>query len=70
MPSNITVAFYPPKGKARRLNMPKNTLVLCLLIVCITVLAFTLITHKSLCELRLKDGNKEVAAILAYESER
>ncbi|AJJ64869.1 MULTISPECIES: type I toxin-antitoxin system Hok family toxin [Yersinia] len=50
--------------------MPQKTFVLCLLIVCITVLAFTLITHKSLCELRLKDGNKEVAAILAYESER
>ncbi len=70
MHDNITVAFYPPKGKARRLNMPQNTFVYCLLIVCITVLAFTLITHKSLCELRLKDGNKEVAAILAYESER
>ncbi|MDN0104180.1 type I toxin-antitoxin system Hok family toxin [Yersinia bercovieri] len=52
------------------MNMPQNTFVYCLLIVCITVLAFTLITHKSLCELRLKDGNKEVAAILAYESER
>ncbi len=50
--------------------LPQNTLVWCLLIVCITVLAFTLITHTSLCELRLKDGNKEVAAILAYESER
>ncbi len=70
MPNNITVAFYPPKGKARRLKMPKNTLVLCLLIVCITVLALTLITRKSLCELRVKNGNKEVAAILAYESER
>lgn len=70
MPDNITVAFYPPKGKTRRPNMPHNSLVWCLLIVCITILAFTLITHKSLCELRLKDGNKEVAAILAYESER
>ncbi|WP_050130642.1 type I toxin-antitoxin system Hok family toxin [Yersinia frederiksenii] len=50
--------------------LPQNTLVWCLLIVCMTVLAFTLITHKSLCKLRLKDGNKEVAAILAYESER
>ncbi|MDW9427350.1 Hok/Gef family protein, partial [Yersinia enterocolitica] len=38
--------------------MPQNTLVLCLLIVCITVLAFTLITHKSLCELRVKNGIK------------
>ncbi|WP_032812982.1 type I toxin-antitoxin system Hok family toxin [Yersinia mollaretii] len=52
------------------MKMPKNTLVLCLLIVCITVLALTLITRKSLCELRAKNGNKEVAAILAYESER
>lgn len=70
MPDNITVASYPLKGKTWRPNMPQNTLVLCLLIVCITVLAFTLITHKSLCEVRVKNGNKEVAAILAYESER
>ncbi|HHJ4618562.1 TPA: Hok/Gef family protein [Citrobacter freundii] len=25
-------------------------------------------TRKSLCEIRLKDGEREVAAILAYES--
>lgn len=70
MPSNITVASYLLKGKTWRPNIPQNSLVWCLLIVCITVLAFTFITHKSLCELRLKDGKKEVAAILAYESER
>ena len=50
--------------------MPQKPLVWCLLIVCMTVLAFTLLTRNSLCELRIRDGNKEVAAILAYESER
>nr|WP_242017952.1 MULTISPECIES: Hok/Gef family protein [Enterobacteriaceae] len=31
-------------------------------------MAFTYLTRKSLCEIRLKDGEREVAAILAYES--
>ena len=41
---------------------------LCVLIVCLTLLIFTYLTRKSLCEIRLKDGQREVAAILAYES--
>ncbi|HHE8494937.1 TPA: type I toxin-antitoxin system Hok family toxin [Enterobacter ludwigii] len=36
--------------------------------VCLTLLLFTLLTRSRLCELRLKDGNREVAATLAYES--
>ncbi|MGU5952157.1 type I toxin-antitoxin system Hok family toxin [Klebsiella pneumoniae] len=39
-----------------------------MLIVCLTLLIFTYLTRKSLCEIRLKDGQREVAAILAYES--
>lgn len=36
MPDNIAGASYPLKGKTWRPNMPQNTLVLCLLIVCST----------------------------------
>ncbi|EOF9218379.1 Hok/Gef family protein [Klebsiella pneumoniae] len=36
--------------------------------VCLTLLIFTCLTRNRLCEVRLKDGNSEVAASLAYES--
>ncbi|MGK0602944.1 type I toxin-antitoxin system Hok family toxin [Yokenella regensburgei] len=38
------------------------------MIVCLTLLIFAYLTRTRLCELRLKDGNWEVAAVLAYES--
>ncbi|WP_285443705.1 type I toxin-antitoxin system Hok family toxin [Escherichia coli] len=39
-----------------------------MLIVCLTLLIFTYLTRKSLCEVRLKDGYREVTATMAYES--
>ncbi|ENW8573495.1 Hok/Gef family protein [Escherichia coli] len=36
--------------------------------VCCTLLIFTLLTRDRLCEVRLKDGYREVTASLAYES--
>ncbi|MCW9547454.1 Hok/Gef family protein [Klebsiella quasipneumoniae] len=36
--------------------------------MCFTLLIFTYLTRSRLCEIRLKDGNREVAASLAYES--
>lgn len=50
------------------MKLPRNTLVWCVLIVCLTLLIFTCLTRNRLCEVRLKDGNREVAASLAYES--
>lgn len=38
------------------------------LIVCLTLLIFTYLTRKSLCEIRYRDGHREVAAFMAYES--
>ncbi|WP_241726664.1 type I toxin-antitoxin system Hok family toxin [Cronobacter sakazakii] len=40
----------------------------CVLTVCLTLLIFTFLTRNSLYELRLKDGQREFAAFLAYES--
>lgn len=37
-------------------------------IVCLTLLIFTYLTRKSLCEIRYRDGHREVAAFMAYES--
>lgn len=44
------------------------SLVWCVLIVCLTLLIFTYLTRKSLCEIRYRDGYREVAAFMAYES--
>jgi protein HokB len=49
------------------MKLPRNALVWCVLIVCLTLLIFTCLTRNRLCEVRLKDGNREVAS-LAYES--
>ncbi|WP_303244448.1 type I toxin-antitoxin system Hok family toxin [Salmonella enterica] len=38
------------------------------MIVCITLLIFTYLTRKSLCEIRYRDTIREVAAFMAYES--
>ncbi|EIP3952742.1 type I toxin-antitoxin system Hok family toxin [Salmonella enterica] len=49
------------------MKLPRNALIWCLLIVCLTLLIFTHLTRKSLCEIRYRDGDREVAAFLAYE---
>ncbi|EEQ2913511.1 type I toxin-antitoxin system Hok family toxin, partial [Escherichia coli] len=46
----------------------RSSLVWCVLIVCLTLLIFTYLTRKSLCEIRYRDGYREVAAFMAYES--
>ncbi|HBP1325641.1 small toxic polypeptide [Escherichia coli] len=51
-----------------RFAQPRSSLVWCVLIVCLTLLIFTYLTRKSLCEIRYRDGYREVAAFMAYES--
>ncbi|WP_024562354.1 type I toxin-antitoxin system Hok family toxin [Franconibacter helveticus] len=50
------------------MKMPHNPRIWRVLMVCVTLLIFTYLTRSSLCELRLKDGDREVAAVMAYES--
>ena len=50
------------------MKLPRSTLLWCVLIVCLTLLIFTYLTRKSLCEIRYRDTNREVAAFMAYES--
>ena len=69
MLNTFRVASYLPKGKEKKaMKLPRNALIWCVLIVCLTLLIFTYLTRSSLCELRLKDGDREVAAVMAYES--
>ncbi|HDS8282050.1 TPA: type I toxin-antitoxin system Hok family toxin [Klebsiella michiganensis] len=50
------------------MKLPRNSFIWCVLIVCLTLLIFTWLTRKSLCEIRYRDGSREVAAFMAYES--
>ncbi len=45
------------------MKQPKNALTWCLLIVCCTLLIFTYLTRNRLCEVRLKDGNRELRQV-------
>ncbi|KQN50327.1 hypothetical protein ASE93_22885 [Serratia sp. Leaf50] len=67
---NIRLASYPPKGKDKGAMMPQKLKVLSLLVVCVTIIMFTYITRNSLCELHIKQGKTEVAAIMACDSFR
>ncbi|MEN3260725.1 MULTISPECIES: type I toxin-antitoxin system Hok family toxin [unclassified Sodalis] len=50
--------------------MPQKLAITALVVICITLLVFTWITRKSLCEIHIRKGETEVAAIMAYESVR
>lgn len=51
-------------------GMPKPTLLLGLLMICMTLLIFTWMVRGSLCELRFRQKQTELAAVLAYEVKR
>ena len=40
------------------MKLPRNTLLWCVLIVCLTLLIFTYLTRKSLCEIRYRDTDR------------
>ncbi len=50
------------------MKLPRDTLIWCVCILCLTLLIFTYLARKSLCEIRYRDGVREVAAFMAYES--
>ncbi|EPN1621121.1 Hok/Gef family protein [Cronobacter dublinensis] len=48
--------------------MKDNTVIWCVIIVCLTVLMFTTLSRETLCELRLRGASMEVVASLACKS--
>lgn len=50
------------------MKLPRGTVIWCVFIVCLTVLIFTYLTRKSLCEIHYRDGYREVAALMACHS--
>ncbi|WP_072091877.1 Hok/Gef family protein [Trabulsiella odontotermitis] len=43
---------------------------LAIIVLCMTILVFTWLERGSLCEMRVKLGGVEIAALLQYESRR
>ncbi|PLR37122.1 hypothetical protein CYR23_05710 [Chimaeribacter arupi] len=68
MPSNIRLAFYLPQGKEPEASMLQRSGVICVIVICITLLIFIWITRSSLCEVRIRNNNIDVAVIMDYES--
>lgn len=63
-------AYSALRKENKAMKLPRSSLIWCVLIVCLTLLIFTYLTRKSLCEIRYKDGDREVAAFMAYESSK
>ncbi len=66
--NNIRLASYPPQGKELEASMLQKSGVICVIVICITLLIFMWITRSSLCEVRIRNNNIDVAVILDYES--
>lgn len=60
------LASYPPSGKEKGYEAQPSGGVSAH--ICITILTFTLLTRQTLYELRFRDGDKEVAALMACTS--
>lgn len=50
--------------------MPQRYLLLGLVVLCITLLIFIWMVDGSLCELHIRQGKTELAAVMAYEAKR
>lgn len=54
MQDNMRLVSYPPQGKEKEAGDAAKTVIYCVLIVCLTLLAFIRITHGYLCEIHIK----------------
>lgn len=50
--------------------MPQRYLLFAMMVLCITLLLFIWMVRGSLCELHIKQGKTELAAVMAYEAQR
>ena len=55
---------------AVRQDMLTKYALVAIVVLCITVLGFTLLVRSSLCELSIKERSMEFKAVLAYESKK
>lgn len=50
--------------------MPQRFLLVVIVVLCTTLLIFIWMVRGSLCELHIKQGKTELAAVMAYEARR
>lgn len=62
------VSLLPAERQGDEVMIPQKRVVTVLVVICVTLLVFTWITRKSLCEIRISNGDTEVAAVMACES--
>ena len=55
---------------AGRQDMLTKYALVAIIVLCITVLGFTLLVRSSLCELSIKERSMEFKAVLAYEPKK
>lgn len=65
-PNNSDVSLF----FAGRQGMLTKYALVAIVVLCITVLGFTLLVRSSLCELSIKERSMEFKAVLAYESKK
>ena len=65
-PNNSDVSLF----FAGRQDMLTKYALVAIIVLCFTVLGFTLLVRSSLCELSIKERSMEFKAVLAYESKK
>ena len=65
-PNNSDVSLF----FAGKQDMLTKYALVAIVVLCITVLGFTLLVRSSLCELSIKERSMEFKAVLAYESKK
>ncbi len=57
------------KVKEKQAMKQQKSMLIALIVICLTVIVTALVTRKDLCEVRIRTGQTEVAVFTAYEPE-
>jgi protein HokE len=67
---NQTIWMVVPSSHGGNINMLTKYALVAVIVLCLTVLGFTLLVGDSLCEFTVKERNIEFKAVLAYEPKK
>ena len=67
---NQTIWMVVPSSHGGNINMLTKYALAAVIVLCLTVLGFTLLVGDSLCEFTVKERNIEFKAVLAYEPKK
>ena len=65
-----TIWMVVPSSHGGNINMLTKYALAAVIVLCLTVLGFTLLVGDSLCEFTVKERNIEFKAVLAYEPKK